>query len=125
MTLSVSITIYETFGAPREQLKFDSLIEHVTARLERKLQRELNYVSDPEKDHGLYHAVLFMLPTFGKEIPKEHIDLIHKLKRYVMIVPIIPKADCFTRHELDFLKKKVLFFIHSGLTKVGALSTGK
>ena len=64
---------------------------------------------------GRVHVLLYFLSPVGHGLRPLDLELMQRLGDSVNIIPVISKADTFTRAELELFKLNVIVFVHKSV----------
>ena len=85
---------------------WESASTYVENQFKEHLEEELRVERQDRRDSRVHACLYFIAPT-GHGLKKIDIEFMRKIHDKVNIIPIIGKADTFTKHELSLFKEKV------------------
>ena len=85
---------------------WESASTYVENQFKEHLEEELRVERQERRDSRVHACLYFIAPT-GHGLKKIDIEFMRKIHDKVNIIPIIGKADTFTKHELSLFKEKV------------------
>lgn len=87
---------------------FDEIINYLKQQFDLVLAEETKFKRNPKfKDTRVHVCLYFIVPT-GHGLRELDVEIIKKLSKYVNIIPIIGRADSFTKDELALFKANIL-----------------
>lgn len=86
---------------------FQQIIRYIDEQFERYLRDESGLNRKNIVDNRV-HCCFYFINPYGHGLKPLDVEVMKQLSSKVSIVPVIAKADCLTRPEIDALKQKVL-----------------
>ncbi|KAL1458077.1 hypothetical protein WDU94_008252 [Cyamophila willieti] len=108
--VKLRLTVVDTPGfgdAINNSNSFDEIIQYIDDQFERFLRDESGLNRRNIVDNRI-HCCFYFISPFGHGLKPLDIEFMKQLHNKVNIVPVIAKADCLTRKEIQRLKKKVM-----------------
>lgn len=109
MRLTVNVTIVEGYGIPGRATDTKAILEFVSRGFTDRLTREMPVpVKDKQHQKDCIHAAIMIAPRYwGGAYAQWEIELARELQQYLVVIPVISKADTLTEWELSLHKTAV------------------
>lgn len=109
MRLTVNVTIVEGYGIPGKKTDTKAIIDFVSHGFKDRLSREMAVpVKDKHPQKDSIHAAIMIAPRYwGGAYAQWEIELALELQQYLVVIPVITKADTLTEWELSLHKTTV------------------
>jgi len=99
---------------------FQQIIRYIDEQFERYLRDESGLNRKNIVDNRV-HCCFYFINPYGHGLKPLDVEVMKQLSSKVSIVPVIAKADCLTRPEIETLKQKVLEEIKANGIKIYSL----
>jgi len=109
--IRISLTIVDTPGfgdAIDNEPFFTQLVQYIEKQYDDILAEESRIKRNPKFRDNRVHALLYFIAPTGHALREIDIELMKRLSPRVNVIPVIGKADSFTREELVEFKKRVM-----------------
>ncbi|KAI9298712.1 cell division/GTP binding protein, partial [Neoconidiobolus thromboides FSU 785] len=109
MRISLTITDTPGFGDNIDNQKcFEKILNHIEMQFDNILAEETRIKRNPRFQDNRIHALLYFITPTGHGLRELDVELMKKLGPRVNVIPIIAKADSFTKQELKEFKAKIM-----------------
>lgn len=118
--VKLRLTVVDTPGfgdAIDNSNSFSSILEYIDEQYERFLRDESGLNRRNIVDNRI-HCCFYFISPFGHGMKPLDIEFMKKLHAKVNIVPVIAKADCLTKKEIQRLKTRILQEIEENGIKI-------
>lgn len=118
--VKLRLTVVDTPGfgdAIDNSNSFSSILEYIDEQYERFLRDESGLNRRNIVDNRI-HCCFYFISPFGHGMKPLDIEFMKKLHAKVNIVPVIAKADCLTKKEIQRLKSRILQEIEENGIKI-------
>lgn len=118
--VKLRLTVVDTPGfgdAIDNSNSFGSILEYIDEQYERFLRDESGLNRRNIVDNRI-HCCFYFISPFGHGMKPLDIEFMKKLHAKVNIVPVIAKADCLTKKEIQRLKTRILQEIEENGIKI-------
>ncbi|CAK9438559.1 uncharacterized protein LODBEIA_P27830 [Lodderomyces beijingensis] len=108
--LKVLLTIVDTPGFGENlnnEICFVEIENYLKQQFDLVLAEETRIKRNPRFTDTRVHVMLYFIAPTGHGLREIDIQCMKRLSKYVNIIPIIAKADSFTRKELQFFKHQI------------------
>ncbi|CCD26559.1 septin SHS1 NDAI_0H03860 [Naumovozyma dairenensis CBS 421] len=107
----ISFNLINTYGI-NENLDDSLIFNEITSYLEQQfdivLAEETRIRRNPRFEDTRVHIALYFIEPTGHGLREIDIELMKRISRYTNVLPIISKADSFTKDELKQFKKIIM-----------------
>lgn len=107
----ILFNLINTYGVG-ENLDNSLCFEEITAYLEQQfdlvLAEETRIKRNPRFEDTRVHVALYFIEPTGHGLREIDVEMMKKLSRYTNVLPIISKADSFTKSELHRFKQRIM-----------------
>ncbi|GMM38355.1 septin [Saccharomycopsis crataegensis] len=90
---------------------FEEIINYLKQQFDIVLAEETKFKRNPKFKDTRVHACLYFITPTGHGLRELDVEIIKKLSKYVNIIPVIGRADSFTKEELADFKRNILYDI--------------
>lgn len=87
---------------------FEEIINYLKLQFDLVLAEETKFKRNPKFKDTRVHVCLYFITPTGHGLRELDVEIIKKLLKYVNIIPVIGRADSFTREELQQFKANIL-----------------
>lgn len=87
---------------------FDEIINYLKQQFDLVLAEETKFRRNPKFKDTRVHVCLYFIAPTGHGLRELDVEIIKKLSKYVNIIPVIGRADSFTKQELQDFKANIL-----------------
>lgn len=110
-TDKISFNLIKTHGLG-ENLDNSMCFNEITAFLEQQfdqvLGEETRIKRNPRFEDTRVHVALYFIPPTGHGLREMDVEMIKRLARFTNVLPIISRADSFTKPELEKFKRQIM-----------------
>jgi cell division control protein 11 len=109
--VKINLTIVDTpgFGDNIDNEScFNDILGYVERQYDELLAEETRIKRNPKFRDNRVHALLYFITPTGHGLRELDIELMRRLAPRVNVIPVIGKADSFTRNELTEFKRRVM-----------------
>ncbi|KAM9741609.1 septin-8-A-like isoform 2-T2 [Menidia menidia] len=110
--VNLKLTVVHTVGFGdqiNKEESFKPIIDYIDKQFESYLEEELKIKRSLWNYHdSRIHVCLYFIAPNGRSLKSLDLVTMKKLDSKVNIIPVIAKADCISRHDLDKLKVKIM-----------------
>lgn len=89
-------------------LCFDELTTYLEQQFDYVLAEETRIRRNPRFEDSRVHIALYFIEPTGHGLREFDVELMKRISRYTNVLPIISKADSFTKEELNAFKKNIM-----------------
>ncbi|CCF58625.1 hypothetical protein KAFR_0F00280 [Kazachstania africana CBS 2517] len=108
---NILFNLVNTYGVDEnldDSLCFDEISSYLEQQFDIVLSEETRIKRNPRFEDTRVHIALYFIEPTGHGLKELDIELMKKVSRYTNVLPIITKADSFTKEELKQFKANVM-----------------
>lgn len=87
---------------------FDEITGYLEQQFDQVLAEETRIKRNPRFEDTRVHVALYFIEPTGHGLREMDVEMMKRLSRYTNVLPIISRADSFTRAELSKFKKQIM-----------------
>ncbi|SCU96443.1 LAME_0F16270g1_1 [Lachancea meyersii CBS 8951] len=89
-------------------LCFDEITAFLEQQFDQVLAEETRIKRNPRFEDTRVHVALYFIPPTGHGLREMDVEMMKRLSRFTNVLPIIARADSFTKDELAKFKKQIM-----------------
>jgi cell division control protein 11 len=107
----ITLSIVDTPGFGdniNNELSFQEILKYIEYQYDEVLAQESRIKRTPKFQDSRVHVCLYFISASGHSLREIDIDFMRRLSPRVNVLPVISKADSFTKSELQGFKKRIM-----------------
>ncbi|CEP64625.1 septin SHS1 LALA0_S12e03202g [Lachancea lanzarotensis] len=110
-TDKIAFSLVKTYGLGENidnTLCFNEITAFLEQQFDQVLGEETRIKRNPRFEDTRVHVALYFIPPTGHGLREMDVEMMKRLSRYTNVLPIISRADSFTKEELAKYKKQIM-----------------
>ncbi|SCV05291.1 LANO_0H04258g1_1 [Lachancea nothofagi CBS 11611] len=107
----ISLNLVKTHGLGENldnSMCFDEITGYLEQQFDQVLGEETRIKRNPRFEDTRVHLALYFIPPTGHGLREMDVEMMKRLSRFTNVLPIISRADSFTREELIKFKRQIM-----------------